>query len=83
MGTPTYVIRAPRVSEKLNQIHKALDGAGVKHRIYYAIKANRTPQLLTYLAGEGLCGADVCSPEEMRHALSCGFPEKDVSFTGT
>ena len=83
MGTPTYVIRAPRVSEKLNQIHKALDGAGVKHRIYYAIKANRTPQLLTYLAGEGLCGADVCSPEEMRHALSCGFPEKDISFTGT
>ncbi|MAP94556.1 MAG: diaminopimelate decarboxylase [Ponticaulis sp.] len=82
-GTPTYVIRAPRVVEKLKQIHAALDAAGVTHRIYYAIKANRTVQLLTYLAGQGLCGADVCSPEEMRHAISCGFPEDQISFTGT
>ena len=82
-GTPAYAVRAPRVSEKLSQIHTALDEAGVKHRIYYAIKANRMPQLLTYLANTGLCGADVCSPEEMRHAISCGFPEDQISFTGT
>ncbi|MBZ4023127.1 diaminopimelate decarboxylase [Rhodobacter sp. TJ_12] len=83
IGTPAYVIRAPRVTEKLGQLHRALDRAGLDHRVYYAIKANRTPQLLSYLAGQGLCGADICSPEELLHALSCGFREEDISFTGT
>ncbi|ARE42309.1 Diaminopimelate decarboxylase (plasmid) [Rhodovulum sp. P5] len=83
VGTPAYVVRAPRVAEKLRQLHRALDGAGLDHRIHYAIKANRTPQLLSYLAGRGLCGADVCSPEELLHALACGFREEDISFTGT
>lgn len=83
VGTPAYVVRAPRVAEKLRLLHKALDGAALDHRVYYAIKANRTPQLLSYLAGQGLCGADICSPEELLHALGCGFREEEISFTGT
>lgn len=83
VGTPTYVIRAPRVLEKLNQLHEAFDRVQLNHRIFYAIKANRSPKLLTYLATQGLCGADVCSPSELLHALSCGFREADISFTGT
>ena len=83
LDAPTYVIRAPRVVEKLGQLHSALDEVGLKHKVYYAIKANRSPRLLTYLASQGLCGADVCSPEEMIHAHACGFAEKDISFTGT
>ncbi|QQA43582.1 diaminopimelate decarboxylase [Pelagovum pacificum] len=83
VGTPAYVIRAPRVVQKLGLLHGAFDRAGLDHRIYYAIKANRTPQLLTHLAAQRLCGADVCSPEEALHAMSCGFREEDISFTGT
>ncbi|PTV94523.1 diaminopimelate decarboxylase [Rhodobacter aestuarii] len=83
LGTPTYVIRARRVAQKAGLLHRALDRVGLDHHLYYAIKANRTPQLLSYLAGQGLCGADVCSPEELIHALSCGFREQDISFTGT
>lgn len=87
VGTPAYVIRAPRVTEKLRQLHRAMGGAldavGLKHRVYFAIKANRTPQYLSYLAAQELCGADICSPEELLHALSCGFSEEDISFTGT
>ncbi len=83
VGSPAYVIRAPRVVEKLKDLHSAFEQAGLDHRIYYAIKANRSPRLLTYLASQRLCGADVCSPGELLHALSCGFPEKDISFTGT
>ena len=81
--TPAYVIRLPRVVEKLEQLHGAFESAGLPHRIFYAIKANRSPRLLTYLASRRLCGADVCSPGELLHALSCGFAEQDISFTGT
>ena len=83
VGTPAYVIRAPRVVEKLHQLHTAFDSVNLRHKIYYAIKANRSSRLLTYLAAQGLCGADVCSPEEMIQALACGFAESDISFTGT
>ncbi|WP_172293317.1 diaminopimelate decarboxylase [Pseudoruegeria sp. HB172150] len=83
VGTPAYVIRAPRVAENLRRLQAALDGEGLDHRIYFAIKANRTPQLLSYLAAQGLCGADICSPDELLHALACGFREEDISFTGT
>lgn len=83
VGTPAYVIRAPRVVDKLNDLHAAFDRVGLDHRIFYAIKANRSPKLLTYLASHGQCGADVCSPSELVHALSCGFAEEDISFTGT
>lgn len=82
-GTPAYVTRLPRVLEKLQQLHGALDQVDLSHRIYYAIKANRSPRLLTYLASQRLCGADVCSPGEVKRALSCGFNEEDISFTGT
>lgn len=83
VGAPAYVLRAPRVLEKLQNLHAAFDNAGLEHRIYYAIKANRSAKLLTWLASQGLCGADVCSPGELIHALSCGFAEQDISFTGT
>lgn len=83
VGTPAYVIRAPRVLEKLQQIHRALDNVGLSHQVYFAIKANRSAKLLTYLATQGLCGADVCSPSEMLHAFCCGFKEEQISFTGT
>lgn len=81
LGTPAYVLRAPRVAEKLALLHGALTDAGLTHRVFYAIKANRSPKLLTYLAQTGLCGADVCSPAELRLAYSCGFPEDQISFT--
>lgn len=83
IGTPAYLIRAPRVVDKLNLLHAALDQAGLSHQLYYAIKANRSPKLLAYLASQRLCGADVCSPDELKHALSCGFREDQISFTGT
>lgn len=83
IGAPAYVIRAPRVLEKLKSLHTAFDKAGLEHQIFFAIKANRTPKLLTYLAAQRLCGADVCSPNELVQALSCGFAEENISFTGT
>ncbi|QND44763.1 diaminopimelate decarboxylase (plasmid) [Rhizobium lusitanum] len=83
LETPLYVLRGAKVIEKIVQLHQALHDAGVDHRIYYAIKANRSPQLLSFLSEKRIAGADVCSPEELKHALACGFREEDISFTGT
>ncbi|WP_102224423.1 diaminopimelate decarboxylase [Acidimangrovimonas sediminis] len=79
--TPAYVLRAPRVVDNLTRLGRALDGTGLGYRIYYAIKANRTPQLLSHLAAQGMCGADICSPNELMHTLASGFREEDISFT--
>lgn len=83
VGTPAYVLRPPRVLDNARRLKSALEGAGVNHRLYYAIKANRTPQLLSYLAAHREVGADICSPGELHHALACGFLEEDISFTAT
>ncbi|MDT0263269.1 hypothetical protein [Jatrophihabitans lederbergiae] len=83
VGTPTYVYRAGRIAENIARVSAALGAAGLEHRVYYAIKANRAPSLLTYLRSRNLCGVDVCSTGELLHALSCGFPPEAMSFTGT
>lgn len=82
--TPVFLYSLPRAIANLQAVHAALDSAGItKHRIFYAIKANRFMPLLTALAQSGLCGVDVCSPAEILHALACGFSESDISYTGT
>lgn len=83
VGTPAYVCRADRVAENIRRLAGAMAAAGLDHRIYYAIKANRTAALLAYLRAQHLCGVDVCSIGELMHVLGCGFPISDVSFTGT
>ncbi|SCL25412.1 diaminopimelate decarboxylase [Micromonospora nigra] len=83
VGTPTYVCRAGRVEDNIDRLSGALAAAGVDHRIYYAIKANRSPALLSYLRTRGRCGVDVCSSGELMHALGCGYAPEEISFTGT
>lgn len=83
VGTPAYVCRADRVKENIQRLSGAMAAAGLDHRIYYAVKANRSAALLTYLRMLDMCGVDVCSEGELMHAFGCGFPEQAISFTGT
>ncbi|MGI8666140.1 MAG: diaminopimelate decarboxylase [Jatrophihabitans sp.] len=83
IGTPAYVCRGARVKQNIERLSEAMRSAGLEHRIYYAIKANRSPSLLSYLRALGLCGVDVCSTGELMHAISCGFSASEISFTGT
>ena len=46
-----------------------------------AMKANRFMPLLSNLKQKNLCGIDACSPQEVEHAVSCGFLPSDISFT--
>ena len=84
-GTPSFVYSAARVESNLLRIRQALAAAGLGRRssILYAMKANRFAPLLRFLRQTGLCGIDACSPNEVRHAVSCGFSPSDISFTAT
>lgn len=82
-GLPAFFYHAERIKEKLRQLHQALSSTGLRHRVFYAMKANRFTPLLSYIRATGLAGIDACSPQEMQHALACGFNEDEISYTAT
>lgn len=80
LGTPTYVYGAARITQNVTRLRRALDQLGSPVRLFYAMKANRFAPLLRHLHSLGV-GIDACSPNEVRHALDCGFDEAEISFT--
>jgi diaminopimelate decarboxylase len=84
-GTPTFFYNSQRMVANVQRLRSALNGAGLgdRSRIKYAMKANRFAPLLTHLRGTGLVGIDACSPNEVEHAIGCGFSGEDISFTAT
>lgn len=83
LGTPLYAYSAARACANLERLHSALRARGLNYRVLYAMKSNRYPPLLTVLRNTGLCGIDACSPAEVALARQIGFPESQISFTGT
>jgi diaminopimelate decarboxylase len=83
LGTPLFLYSADRILENIERIHLALENTGIGNRIFYALKANRFAPLLTAIKLSTSCGVDVCSPAEVRHAMSCGFLPSDISYTAT
>lgn len=82
-GTPVYAYSAERVAANLGRLAAALSGHGVRHKIFYALKANRFLPLVTFLKLAGKCGLDVCSPGELRLARQVGFREEEIIYTNT
>ena len=84
-GTPTFFYNSKRIVANVERLRSALHeaGLGTRSRIKYAMKANRFAPLLTHLRGTGLVGIDACSPNEVEHAIGCGFAAEDISFTAT
>ena len=83
LGTPLFLYSGDRVLDNYNRVASSLQGTGLPFKIFYALKANRFAPLLTLLKTSTSCGVDVCSPAEVRLALSCGFMASDISYTGT
>jgi diaminopimelate decarboxylase len=81
-GTPLYVYDLDRVLAKLRALTAALDGAGLRHAVRFAVKANHHPEVLAVVREFG-AGIDASSPGEVELALREGFPVDRVSFTGT
>ncbi len=84
-GTPSFIYSAARIQNNLERLHTALNNGGMAGRftLHYAMKANRSAPLLTFLKQTGLCGIDACSPAEVEHAVSCGFTPQQISFTAS
>lgn len=80
---PLFLYSQARVLANLERVRGALARTGRPFRLYYAMKANRFEPLLQAMARSGLCGVDICSPNELDRALACGFAAADISFTGT
>jgi diaminopimelate decarboxylase len=80
-GTPLFVYDRFRFAENARRLAAALDGAGLRHRLRFALKAHPDPRVLEVL--RGLVGIDACSPGEVMRALECGWAPDEISFTGT
>ncbi|HJO05323.1 MAG TPA: diaminopimelate decarboxylase [Acidobacteriota bacterium] len=81
-GTPLYVYDSARMEANLGRLRQALDYAGVRHQLLYALKCNRHPDIVARMRETGV-GVDVCSPNEMDMALAAGWEAEDISYTGT
>ncbi len=77
-----YLYDGARVREQLARLREALSGFS-RWRIYYALKANRFPPLLSLLRTEGDIGIDACSPREVACALAAGFDSSEISVTAS
>jgi diaminopimelate decarboxylase len=88
-GTPIYVHDLVRVEEQVRALQGSLAGAGLRHRVRFALKAQREPAFLRFLRALGPSGTresvgmDVCSPGELRWALDHGWEPSEISYTGT
>jgi len=88
-GTPLYVHDLTRVEEQARALQAALAGAGLRHRVRLALKAQRESAVLALLRSLGppgspeSVGMDVCSPGEVRWALDHGWEPSEISYTGT
>jgi len=82
-GTPTFVYSKQRVADNIQRLKSALDDTALagRYTILYAMKANRFAPLLQFLARQGVVGIDACSPNEVAHAVACGFEPEQISFT--
>jgi len=80
---PCYVYHPHRIKQNILRLRQALEQVSLPFRIFYAVKANRNPCILTYLKSLELTGIDCCSPNELKLARQVGFLDREISFTGT
>jgi diaminopimelate decarboxylase len=77
-GTPVYIYDANEIRKRLNELRSKISWPSLK--LFYAMKANNNPHLLTLLCDEGT-NIDAVSEGEVLLALSCGFTPDRILFT--
>jgi diaminopimelate decarboxylase len=81
VGTPTWVMSAGHIRARLHDLRAAMDDAGLRGRIHYAVKANDHLAILRLVARAG-AGADVVSGGELQRALLAGIAAEHIVFSG-
>ena len=89
-GTPLYVFDLPKIGEQVRALHAALDGAGLRHRVLLAVKAQREPEVLAYVRSLGAPGrpaasASTCAPPASccTASLTAGTPTRSATRAPT
>jgi len=77
-GTPFFVYDLDQIGRRVAALKAVLPRG---FRIAFAVKANPSLAVLSYLRGQGL-GADVASAGELEAVLRAGFDPKTVAMTG-
>ena len=82
-GTPLYTYYGEQIRNNLNSIDAALKNNFDKYQIYYAVKSNNNPNLLTFMHQHlPSLGADCSSPGELLAAERARIPMKNCVYTG-
>jgi diaminopimelate decarboxylase len=82
-GTPLFLYSQKQMLANLHRLQNIFKKAvSVETRIYYAMKANFHPDLLTTLKDEEVW-IDAVSPGEVLRARQIGFSGEKILFTGT
>jgi diaminopimelate decarboxylase len=88
-GTPLFAFDLTDITDRVRRVQAALAATGLPHRVRFALKAQREPEVLAALRGLGApgtaaaVGVDVCSPGEVAWALEHGWRAEELSFTAT
>ena len=88
-GTPLFAFDLTDITDRVRRVQAALAATGLPHRVRFALKAQREPEVLAALRGLGApgtaaaVGVDVCSPCEVAWALEHGWRAEELSFTAT
>ncbi|WP_336082294.1 decarboxylase [Nocardia sp. SSK8] len=80
-GSPVHLVFPQVFETNLAALRGVLDGAGLRYRICYAHKVNRSAAFAATAAHAGI-GIDVASGPELRSARAAGFPADRIEVTG-
>lgn len=78
-GTPLYVYYKPKLAKQVRVLKKSIS---VRHKVFYAVKANSNLAVIKALKQFGVDGIDAVSPGEVLLALEAGFEPEQIMFTG-
>lgn len=74
---PVFFYSLDFVRRRVRQMQTALDGV----RLFYALKANAYPDVLSVFKNHNV-GIDVVSGGEIQHAVKCGFRYQQLVYSG-
>ena len=82
-GTPLYLYSGNRIKNNLQRLSKVLNNHLPNNQIYYAVKANSNPHIISFM--ESIypdLGCDCSSPGKLFVANKTGIPPARCIYTG-
>ncbi len=77
-GTPVYIYSKYVINRQIQQLQSFFKD--LPYELHYAMKANENPEILKIMLQNGL-GVDAVSVNEIKRALSVGFPKEKIIYT--